>query len=259
MGQRILLKIGGKAFEGESGVHALGDAIREKGPAEVIIVHGGGNEISQALKEANRETVFIDGIRATPAEDMRIVEAVLSGTVNERIAMLLSARGVSCRRLSGKTRGLFLVEPLTRGGQNLGYVGRITQVNPSPVLDSLKDGQIPVVSPVSANEAGESYNVNADSAAAALAIAAQCTDLVYFTDVPGVRVGETIPATLTLAEGEDLISEGTIQGGMVAKMESAFEALRGSVERVHITQWQGQDTLLGMIHRKSLPGTTIKL
>lgn len=258
MNPRILIKIGGKAFEGRDGFKALANAIRSNREAEVVIVHGGGIEISQALKEANRETVFVDGIRVTQAEDIQIVEDVLSGKVNKRIASLLTESGISCKRMSGKTDHLFIVEPLIRKGQDLGYVGKIIRVNAKPVLDSLRNGQVPVVSPISADENGRSYNVNADSAAASLAVASQCTDLVYFTDVPGVQVEEEIRLSLGVHEAKGLIADGTIKGGMVAKMESAFEALNGHVQRVHITQWQGQNTFKNIIKKQSVTGTTIQ-
>jgi len=258
MNTRVLIKIGGKAFEGRQGFQSLASAIKSNRNAEVIIVHGGGSEISKALKDGNRETVFIDGIRVTHAEDIKIVERVLSGRINERIASFLSQSGVSCKRMSGKTDHLFIVEPLIRHGQNLGYVGRIKQVNAEPVLDSIKNGKVPVVSPISADKDGNSYNVNADSAAAALAVGSRCTDLVYFTDVPGVCVGEALHPLLTVREAEALIADGTIKGGMVAKMESAFEALTGQVKRVHITQWQGEKTLKAIINREPIAGTTIQ-
>jgi acetylglutamate kinase len=117
--------------------------------------------------------------------------------------------------------------------------------------------EVPVVSPISGDAGGRSYNVNADSAAAALAAAARCTDLVFITDVPGVMVGkETLPS-LTIAEAKRLIAEGTITGGMVAKMESVFEALDGSVPRVHVIQWQGPDTLRCILTGEKIPGTSI--
>ncbi len=161
--------------------------------------------------------------------------------------------------MSGKTDNLLTVEPLSRKGQDFGYVGRIMRVNPKPILDSLRNGQVPVVSPISADEQGMSYNVNADSAAAALAVGSQCSDLVYFTDVPGVRAGEDIQSSLSIQEAEALIASGTIKAGMVAKMESAFEALKGKVERVHITRWEGQHTLRSIIERQWTTGTTIQL
>ena len=258
MNPRILIKIGGRAFEGEKGFRDLASAIKACQKTGIIIVHGGGAEISQALKDANRETTFIDGIRVTRAEDIKIVEDVLSGIINQRIASWLSKNGVPCTRLSGKTQGLFLVEPLSRGGRDLGYVGKIKQVNATVVLETLRKGQVPVVSPISADKNGQSYNVNADSAAAALAGAAECTDLVFVTDVPGVRLGDTICRILTIQQAEDLIADGTIKGGMVAKMESAFEALNSQVPRVHIIQWQGAQTLQEIIHQQCNTGTTVK-
>jgi acetylglutamate kinase len=257
MNTRILIKIGGRAFEGEKGFKDLARAMKADPTIEIIIVHGGGAEISQALKDAGRQTTFIDGIRVTRAEDIKIVENVLSGSINRRIASWLSANGVPCKRLSGKTLGLFLVEPLTRGGQELGYVGKIKQINANVVLATLKGGQVPVISPISANDKGASYNVNADSAAAALAAEALCTDLVFITEVPGVLVDNRIQPTLTVQEAKTLIAKGTIEGGMVAKMESAFEALNKNVARVHIIQWAGQNTLQAIIDRQSINGTII--
>ena len=258
MTSRILIKIGGRAFEGEQGFGELAQAIRLNPEAEVIIVHGGGAEISQALKAAGRETVFVDGMRVTQAEDIAIVESVLSGAVNERIAAWLSKNGVRCRRMSGRTEGLLIAEPLlARGGRSMGFVGRIVKVDPAVALDALGKKEVPVVSPISGDAAGQSYNVNADSAAAALAAAAACTDLVFVTDVPGVMAEKKMLADLTVAEARRLIAAGTITGGMVAKMESVFEALAGRVPRVHVIQWQGPATLRSIVTGEKIPGTSI--
>jgi len=257
MKPRILIKIGGQAFEGEDGFKDLAQSIRSIQHVEIIIVHGGGTEISQALKDANRESVFIDGIRITQAKDIKIVENVLSETVNRRISGWLNENGVPCCSMSGKTERLFIVEPLRRHGHDFGFVGKIRQVNPDVVLDALKTGRVPVVSPISADERGESYNVNADSAAAALAANAQCTDLVFITDVPGVLVEERICRSLTVQKARALIANRTIKGGMVAKMESAFEALDNNVPRVHIIQWQGPSTLESILTGDFTTGTTV--
>jgi acetylglutamate kinase len=257
MNRRILIKIGGRAFEGEQGFKDLATAIKSTRNVEIIIVHGGGAETSQALKNADRKTQFIDGIRVTRAEDIKIVETVLSKTINQRIVSWLATNGVPGSPMSGKTRQLFIVEPLTRIGQDLGYVGKIKQVNAGVVLERLKAGQVPVVSPISADEKGESYNVNADNAAAALAAAVRCTDLVFITDVPGVLVDDEIRPSLSVQEAQTLIANGIIKGGMVAKMESAFEALHQNVPRVHIIQWQGPQTLHKIIKGKPETGTTL--
>jgi acetylglutamate kinase len=259
MKSRILIKIGGRAFEGGDGFRELAQAIKQNPEAEVIIVHGGGAEISQALMAAGRLTVFVDGMRVTQAEDIEIVESVLSGAVNERIAGRLSENGVGCRRMSGKTQRLLIVEPLlTRGGKSMGFVGKIVAVNPGVALDALAKKEVPVVSPISGDANGQSYNVNADSAAAALAAAAGCTDLVFITDVPGVMVNREIITTISVAEAKGLIGDGTISGGMVAKMESVFEALEGRVPRVHVIQWQGSGTLQSIIAGEKIPGTSIR-
>jgi len=257
MKSRILIKIGGRAFEDEKGFRELAEAIKSSQKVEVIIVHGGGAEISQALKDAGRQTEFIDGIRVTRAEDIKIVETVLSGTVNQRISSWLEANGVPSLRMSGKTQGLFVVDPLIRDGRDLGFVGKIKQVNPAVVIDAIQSGRVPVISPISADAKGASYNVNADSAAAALAAAAHCSDLVFITDVPGVLIGERAQPSLSIADAQTLIAEGVIKGGMVAKMESAFEALNQSVPRVHIIQWQGAHTLQEIVQQKCSAGTTV--
>jgi len=254
---RILIKIGGRAFEGEQGFKDLATAIKSIREVEIIIVHGGGAEISQALKDANRKTQFKNGIRVTRAGDIKIIESILSKTINQRIVSWLEKNGVSCSPMSGKTRQLFVVEPLTCQGHDFGYVGKIKQVNARVVLERLKAGKIPVVSPISANEKGESYNVNADSAAAALAAATRCTDLVFVTDVPGVLVENEIRPSLSVQKAQALIASGTIKGGMVAKMDSAFQALHHNVPRVHIIQWQGPQTLQKIIKGKPETGTTI--
>ena len=258
MASRILIKIGGRAFEGEAGFRELAQAIKQNPEAEVIIVHGGGAEISHALKAAGRESVFVDGMRVTQAEDIKIVEAVLSGAINERITGWLSKNEVRCRRMSGRTQELLIAEPLlTRGGKSMGFVGKIVKVNAAVALEALANKEVPVISPISGDAVEQSYNVNADSAAAALAAAAGCTDLVFITDVPGVIVGAEPRASLTVDEAKKLIADGTITGGMVAKMESVFEALDGKVPRVHVIQWQGPETLHRIITGEKIPGTSI--
>jgi acetylglutamate kinase len=240
---RILIKIGGRAFEGESGFRELATAIAAIPGIEVIVVHGGGAEISAALKAAGRPTEFIDGIRVTQAEDIRIVEQILSETVNARIAGWLTKNGVSCCRMSGKTDGMLVAEPLSRGGRDYGFVGQIRQVTPTAVETALKESCIPVISPISADEAGNTYNVNADSAAAALAAATGCSALVFITDVAGVMVAGEPVAGMTAEQAAEGIATGQIKGGMVAKIESAVQALEKGVDRIYIGLWHGTTTL----------------
>jgi acetylglutamate kinase len=256
--QLALIKIGGRAFEDAAGFHELAEGILANPQAEIIIVHGGGAEVSQALKAAGRSTRFIDGIRVTNKDDMRIVEGILSDTVNPRIVSWLSQHGVKCRGLSGKTRGLFIVEPLQLKGQSPGFVGRICQVDQTVVHEYLKQGIVPVISPISADAGGESYNVNADSAAAALAAAMGCTDLIFLTDVSGVHAGGDLCDCLSIEESKRLIDSGEITGGMVAKMSSAFEALANGVSRVHVTQWRGPQTIGDVLGSRCTYGTIVR-
>jgi len=258
MNQRLLIKIGGRAFEQENGFEELAQAIQSLPQIEFSILHGGGTEISQALNDHGRPTRFIDGIRVTQAEDMAIIEKVLSETVNQRIASWLSKHGLTCRRMSGKTDQLFLVEPLTGAGHDYGFVGRVKQVNGRVVIDAMQSGTVPVISPISGNAYHDSFNVNADSAAAALAAAINCTGLIFITDVPGVMDSESICQTLTKQEAREHIDSGVIQGGMVAKMNAAFEALAKGVSAAYIVKWEGVGTLSDLASGVCRSGTILK-
>lgn len=257
MNPRLLVKIGGRAFEKETGFRELAQAIKAVPGMETIIVHGGGAEISKALQDHGRETRFIDGIRVTRAEDMVIIESVLSKTINTRIASWLTESGISCQRMSGKTGQLFLVEPMTREGRQYGFVGNIKKVNGSGVLHALKKGLVPVISPISADETHRSFNVNADSAAAALAANIGCTGLVFITDVPGVIDGGSVRRTLSVQQARKCIADGIIKGGMLAKMTSAFEALANQVPAVYIIQWNGESTLRDIAAGDCRSGTVL--
>lgn len=257
MNPRLLIKIGGRAFEKEAGFRELAQAIKTVPDIETIIVHGGGAEISKSLQDHGRETRFIDGIRVTTAEDMLIIENVLSETINGRIASWLTDSGVSCQRMSGKTEQLFVVAPMIRDDRQYGFVGDIKQVNGEVVLRALKNGLVPVISPISADENHRSFNVNADAAAAALAAKIGCMGLVFITDVPGVIEGEGVCRTLSEQQARERIADGTIKGGMLAKMLSAFEALANQVPAVYIIRWEGISTLQDIAAGECHSGTIL--
>ncbi|MBN1466690.1 acetylglutamate kinase [candidate division KSB1 bacterium] len=255
--RRMLLKIGGKAFSDKTAFADLAAAILSAS-AEVIIVHGGGAEISQALADAQHATVFVDGVRVTQKEDMEIIEQVLSESVNGRIAACLSEFGVDCLRLAGKSDSLFIARKMLLNGVDIGCVGEIVRVHPAIVLQALAEKKVPVVSPISADEHGVTFNVNADTAAAALAVAAKCTDLVYFSDVPGVMdENDQVVPFMTMKAGSYLMQKGIIAGGMVAKMESIFDAVKQGVHKVHILRWQGVNTLDYLLHDVDIIKTAI--
>lgn len=257
MNPRLLIKIGGRAFDKEAGFRELAQAIRTVPDMETIIVHGGGAEISKALQNHGRETLFVNGIRVTQAADMAIIEKVLSETINGRIAAWLTDNGVSCQRMSGKTGQLFVVEPMTREGRQYGFVGDIKQVNGGVVLSALEKGRVPVISPISGDENHRSFNVNADNAAAALAAEIGCKGLVFITDVPGVIDDNGVCRTLSEQGARERIANGTIKGGMVAKMMSAFEALANRVPAVYIVRWEGISTLQDLAAGKCPTGTIL--
>lgn len=245
-------------MEGTSGYNELAIALKKLKNVQVILVHGGGAEISVALKDAHIESKWIDGLRITTEKEIKIVEQILSETVNSRIAGILQKNGVACRRMSGKTKGLMIAEPLFHPTHDLGFVGQVKTVQPEAVIEALNAGEIPVISPISADQNGQTYNINADSAAGAIAGAVACTDLIYFTDVPGVKAGEEFLSQLTIDEAEKLIDTGVITGGMVAKMKSVFDAISAKVPQVHITRWHGSATLQDILDQNPESGTTIK-
>ena len=160
--------------------------------------------------------------------------------------------------MSGKTEGMLIVEPLMRGNRDYGFVGQINQVNPSVIEKSIEENCVPVISPISADKNGSSYNVNADSAAAVLAGAIGCTDLVFITDVAGVLIGDQPQGRLTIDQATASIESGDIQGGMVAKIESAIQALEKGVDRIYIGQWRNANTLQEIGTGQSTFGTWLE-
>ena len=255
--EKVLIKIGGRAFENTDGLMHLAKAIKKINEVGFLIVHGGGREISQVLKKSDRDSVFIDGLRVTSATDIKIIENVLSEKINRRIASVFNQLDVNAKRMFGNKNGIFLVEPMRKNGYELGFVGKIVKVNPESVEKVLENKKVPIISPVSADIHGKSYNVNADAAAAALAAKIKCRDLIYFTDVDGVQIGGKKISELSVNEAEKLISRGIIKDGMVAKLISVFEALKGGVKNIHIAKWQGMNSLQEIIENRRTIGTTI--
>ena len=257
MKRRAVIKIGGRAFEDPAAFRELAYDILACHDIDIALVHGGGAQISKALKKARRDTVFIDGIRVTWKKDIKIVEKVLSRQVSKQIAAQLKKQGVPVKRLSGKSGQLITAERMIRRGRDIGYVGRVARINPSVLEHSWQRGRTPVISPISADISGDTYNVNADTAAGAIAGAVAAQDMVYFSDVSGVMRNDEVLRELSEDQVQSLITDGVIQGGMIAKVESAFEALKFGAERVHITRWQGEGTLKNLIQDNLHLKTTI--
>lgn len=241
-GQTVVVKYGGNAMINEE----LKDAVIHDivllslVGVKVVVVHGGGPEISEMLKKTGKESKFVKGLRYTDRETMDIVQMVLCGKVNKDLVTLLSKAGGKGVGLGGMDGGLFKAKRLTdEEGTDFGYVGDIVDVNPQPVIDTLSKGYIPVVSTVAEGiDADTNYNINADTAAAKLAIALGAKKLILLTDVRGLlrdpKDEETLIHKLKVSEVPALIKEGIISGGMIPKVDCCVEAVRKGVERANI-------------------------
>ncbi len=216
----------------------------------VVLVHGGGPEINHMLERVGKESKFINGLRYTDAETMEIVQMVLTGKLNKDIVGILLAKGGKAVGLSGVDSGLLRAKKIQKDGADLGLVGDVTEVKPEILQSLLQQGFIPVVSTVAIGEPGDMnrYNINADTAAAKIAIALGAEKFVQLTNVPGVLRDVNDPASLIqrirLAEVEDFIKDGTIAGGMIPKIECCMLARKGGVPRTHIIDGRVPHSLL---------------
>ncbi len=203
---------------------------------QVVVVHGGGPEISAMLKKIGKESRFVDGLRYTDAETMDIVQQVLCGKVNKDLVATLNSMGGRALGLCGMDAGLFQAKQLD---EKYGLVGEITQVDPAIVTDALADGYIPVVSTVAQGTDGATaYNINADTAAAKLAVALHAEKLILLTDVRGLlrdpKDEDTLIPVVELSQVPGLIKDGVISGGMIPKVDCCVESVRSGVRRTHI-------------------------
>ena len=225
-----------------------------------ILVHGGGPEVSDAMRKMGKEPEFIGGLRVTDAETMEIVEMVLTGKTNRGIVSLLNAEGLNAVGLSGKDANLLVAVKETARG-DIGYVGRITQVNPGIVHTLTAAGYVPVISSVAIGQDGASYNINADTVAGELAVALGAKKLILMTDVEGLYRDfsdkSSLISELTAAEARRIINSGAIDAGMIPKLEACVDAVEDGVERAHIIDGRRPHSLLIEIFTDSGIGTMI--
>lgn len=206
----------------------------------MIIVHGGGNDVSALQQKLGVASQFVDGRRVTSVLDVELVRMALSGTANKRLVSALVREAVRAIGISGEDASLIAATPVDAA--RLGHVGAPQKINTSLLMHLIDGGYLPVVSPVSRNvaiELGPTLNVNADDAAAAIAIAIEADELLIVTDVAGVLVNGEPEATLTVAEAEGLLHDGQAAGGMRAKLSAAVAAVAGGVKRVRIADLMG--------------------
>ncbi len=234
----VLIKCGGSTLEQLSNDFFESIADLVKLGKKPIIVHGGGPAIGQILNSLNIESVFVDGLRKTTAEVMEVVEMVLAGKVNTTIVGKLQKTGVKTIGLAGVDGQLLKAKPITF--EQLGYVGEIEQVNADFVLELMAIGFVPVIAPIGVDDDDQRYNINADTAAGAVAKAIGAEQLLFVTDVPGILKEGQIIEQISPKEIEMLIEDGTIYGGMIPKVKAAIDSLTGDLQEVIIVN--GKDT-----------------
>ena len=236
-GKIIVVKYGGNAMINEELKH---DVMRDMVllhliGVKVVLVHGGGPEISAMLKRVGKQSEFVDGLRVTDEETSEIVQMILAGKINKSLVAKLDNLGGRAMGICGMDGGLIKAKMID---QRLGYVGEITKVNPQPILDLLEKGYIPVVSTIGCDDSGHVYNINADTAAAAIASSLKAESLISMTDTPGLLMDAVDPDSLIrridLKGVEELKASGVISGGMIPKVDCCTKAIEDGVRKVFI-------------------------
>lgn len=202
-----------------------------------IIVHGGGKAISSWVSKVGKEAEFVNGLRVTDNETMEIAEMVL-GRVNKQLVTMVQELGVKAIGISGKDSGLLHVNKKLSGGQDIGFVGDVDKVDPKILFDLIDNDYLPIVAPIGFDDNFDTYNINADDAACAIAKAVGANKLVFLTDIEGVYKDINDPdsfiSRLTCSEADELIAGGFVGGGMLPKLNNCTDAVREGVEEVHI-------------------------
>ncbi len=258
----IVVKYGGSAMSNEELQHnVIKDVTLLKLVGfKPIIVHGGGKEISRWVGKVGKESEFVNGLRVTDAETMEIAEMVL-GKVNKNLVRMVEELGVRAVGISGKDGGLLKVTKKYSDGQDIGYVGEVTDVDPKILFDLLEKDFLPIVAPIGIDENFDTYNINADDAACAVAKAVGANKLAFLTDVEGlykdINDKSTFISRITADQVDRLIEEGWIGGGMLPKLNNCTDAIRAGVNNVHILDGRLPHCLLLEIFTDEGIGTAI--
>ena len=236
-GKIVVIKYGGNAMVNEQ----LKEQVMEDIAllwligVKVVLVHGGGPEISQTMKKLGKEAVFVDGLRVTDKETVDIVQMVLAGKVNKSLVNLIQMKGGHAVGLSGIDGGI--IEAVTKN-EALGYVGEITKIRTQPITDLLEKNYIPIISTVASDRQGNVYNINGDTAAAFIAGALGAERLIMMTDIAGILMDKDDPSTLiphvSVEEAKKLYESDVVSGGMIPKVDCCIEALEHGVKNVVI-------------------------
>jgi len=225
---------------------------------KVVLVHGGGPEISETMKKLGKQAQFVNGLRVTDKETVDIVQMVLAGKVNKTLVNLLQMKGGHAVGVSGIDGGII---EATMKDEALGYVGKITRIRPQPITDLLEKHYIPVVSTVASDRQGNTYNINGDTAAAFIAGALNAERLIMMTDIAGILRDKDDPGTLipalTVSEARRLFDEGVISGGMIPKVDCCVEAIEKGVKHVVIMDGRVPHSILMELLTDEGAGTMI--
>jgi len=253
----FVIKYGGAVMEDEQlkSMVAQDVTLLRKIGIDVVVIHGGGKEITALLQKLNIETKFVNGQRYTNEETRDVVQMVLAGSINKDIVRRINIHGGRAVGISGIDAGLVTVKKYEQ--DNLGLVGEVIDVNTSLIKNLLRDGYLPVIAPIGVDENGTVYNVNADIAAGSIAGALEAAKLVYMTDVEGVKINNHLISHLTKEDAENFIRDKIINGGMIPKVESALDAIDKGVLKVHIVDGRIPHALLLEIFTKEGVGTEI--
>ena len=246
-GKVVVIKYGGNAMQTEQLKQQVMEdiALLWLIGVKVVLVHGGGPEISQMMKKLGKEAVFVDGLRVTDEETVDIVQMVLAGKVNKTLVNLIQTKGGHAVGLSGVDGGI--IEAKIKN-KKLGFVGEITKIRTQPITDLLEKGYIPVISTIASDRQGNTYNINGDTAAAHIAGALGAERMILMTDIAGILRDKDDPKTLiphvTIADAKKLYDEGVISGGMIPKVDCCIEALTHGVKNVVIMDGRTPHSIL---------------
>lgn len=249
----IVLKCGGSTLDTLSDRFYQNIKKLQKSGLKPIIVHGGGPAIEEALEKEEIATEFVNGLRKTTQPAMDIVEMVLTGKINNAVTRKLNQSGIQAVGLSGSDMGILSAKAMDL--DLFGYVGEVTKVNAPFLLNMLDQGIVPVIAPIGLGEDETIFNINADTAAGAVAKAVGAKQLIFVTDVPGILKNKQIIESVTEREVEQMITSGVIYGGMIPKVKAALDSLSGDLEEAMITD--GNQTVFSTSHPE-LAGTVIK-
>lgn len=256
-GKTFVIKYGGAVMEDEKlkTMIAKDVTLLRKIGINVVVIHGGGKEITSLSNKLNIPTKFVNGQRYTDEETLNVVQMVLAGSINKDIVRRINIHGGRAVGISGIDGDMIKVKKFEK--ENLGLVGEVVDINETLIKNLLKDGYLPVIAPMGIDNYGTVYNVNADIAAGSIAGAIDAAKLVYMSDTEGVKINNELAPHLTEKQILDFINKGIINGGMIPKVESALNALNAGVNKVHIVDGRIEHALLLEIFTEEGVGTEI--